>query len=274
MNNEEILIKTSNLMKMKGFSQRSIKSYLFHISQFMKKSEKELKNSRKSDFENYILEEIDRKLEKNTIRLKIAALKFVCNHILKEKLEINTIPMPKKKKTLPKYLSQKQIKQLIENIRNPKHKLMIMTLYSTGTRVSEFINLQNQDINFENNTVMIRQGKGGKDRLTIISKNLKNKLLEYKFMNSTKKYLFETNRNKKYVVATIEAIINKNNPFKDIKITPHMLRHSFATHLLEQGTDIRFIQKLLGHQRIETTSIYTHIADINLNVISNPLDSI
>jgi len=189
----------------------------------------------------------------------------------------NKIPKPKiiKENQLPNIISKTQILEIIEKEPNKKHKLIIETLYSTGIRVSEIIKLKKENIDFENNIVNIKGGKGNKDRITIISKNLIEKIKEYILQTNPKKYIFESEwkGNKKQLdERTIQLIVKNASQRIKLIISPHTLRHSFATHLLEQGTDIRHIQKLLGHSKLETTQIYTHVAKNNLKNIKNPLD--
>ncbi|MGM5487970.1 MAG: tyrosine-type recombinase/integrase [Nanobdellota archaeon] len=182
---------------------------------------------------------------------------------------MKNIPNPKCKKGLPKVLSREEVQALFERIENPKHKLMIMLLYSSGLRVSELVNLKRTDINVHDNTVRIDQGKGKKDRVTILSQKVKDLLLPHLMQNFRTPYLFE-GRQGKYSIRTVQKILE--NVSNARHISAHMLRHSFATHLLEQGTDIRYIQKLLGHSQIETTSIYTHAAKKDFLKIKSPLD--
>ncbi|MFW6282722.1 MAG: site-specific tyrosine recombinase/integron integrase [Minisyncoccales bacterium] len=274
MNFETYLIKLSNQMKLKGYSPRTQKNYLYNVAKFLKNCAKAAAELKKRNIENYLIKLCNEKKDKNTIRQIQASIIFFFRYVLKKDYIVNKIPQQKRKKQLPNYLTKEEIKDLLEKISNNTHNLIIKTIYSCGLRVSELVNLKRKDLNLNDNKIKITQAKGFKDRYIPLSNKLKIELNEYLCKKEFKtKYLFETNRNKKYTIRTIQQILKKYSS-KEKQITPHMLRHSFATHLLEQGTDIRFIQKLLGHQRIETTSIYTHIADINLNAISNPLDSI
>ena len=167
---------------------------------------------------------------------------------------------------MPKVIPKKRILEIIKVTKNLKHRIIIKLFYSTGMRLSELINLKRSDINFENNTVRINKGKGKKDRITIISKSLHLDLLKYYSNNIFKTdYLLE-GRKGKYSKKSVQLVLQKHN------IHPHMLRHSFATHLLEQGTDIRLIQKLLGHSDLSTTQIYTRVSNRDLINIKNPLD--
>lgn len=145
-------------------------------------------------------------------------------------------------------------------------------MYSSGLRLQELVNLKREDIDFDRSLINVKKGKGKKDRITLLSDSIKNDLLKYysKYEFKTK-YLFE-GRNGKYSKKSVQEILNKLGKKVGIKITPHMLRHSFATHLLENGTDIRYIQKLLGHSDLRTTEIYTHVANSDIKNIKSPLD--
>ena len=163
---------------------------------------------------------------------------------------------------------------MIESTANIKHKLIIKLLYSTGLRLSELLNLKRKDIDFDRNIINIKSGKGKKDRITLISQDLRLDLLKY-YSN----YKFNTEyilegRKGKYTKKSVQKVLDNLGKKIKIKVTPHMLRHSFATHLLEQGTDIRIIQKLLGHSNLNTTEIYTHVSNHNLLNIRNPLDNL
>jgi integrase/recombinase XerD len=251
----EDIIKTKiDEMKLKGFSRQTIKAYTYNYKKF-----KESKLSR----DDYILSLIEKGFASNTSRLASASIQFF------EGKQINQF-IPKKNKRLPIVLSKYEINKMIYSLNNIKHRLVISLLYSSGLRLSELINLKTNHINMIDNTILIKSGKGKKDRITLLSKKVKSMLKQYKSGN---KYLFETN-NKKYSKRSIQEIIKKSSKLANIKqkVTPHILRHSFATHLLEKGTDIRYIQKLLGHSSLRTTQIYTHVAKNNIKKIKSPFD--
>ena len=149
-----------------------------------------------------------------------------------------------------------------------------MTVYSSGIRLNELISLQIKDIDFDRNLIVVKMGKGKKDRQSVLSKSLKMVLKRYLLEYHPSHYLFEGQKGGKYSASSVQAIMKKAVNKVGIKkhATVHTLRHSFATHLLENGTDIRFIQELLGHKRLETTQIYTHISKVSFNRIKSPLD--
>src|SRR3989344_1306625 len=251
-------------MKLRGFSQRTMKSYIYHVNDFLEYCGQYDKCRKKE----YILYLISQGKDPNTVRLAAAAIDFYIKKVKKEQPE--SVELPKRKKRLPDVLTKEQIKAMINALTNIKHQLIIEILYSSGLRLSELIELHVEDINFEDSIIRVRQGKGNKDRLTIISKQTAAKLKAFKKTGR----IFE-GRNGKYSAKSIQLVLEKAKKKAGIaqKVTPHMLRHSFATHLLEQGVDIRYIQALLGHSRLQTTQIYTHVAKTQLASIQSPLDT-
>jgi len=184
------------------------------------------------------------------------------------------VPIKKKEKLLPKVLSKQSVKKLIDSAENIKHKLVLKFLYSSGLRRSELINLKRSDIDFDRNTIKVRKGKGKKDRISIFAQSIKTDLLKYySNTNFSTDYVFE-GRVGKYSKRTIQKVFENLSKKTGIKVTPHMLRHSFATHLLESGTSLRHIQKLLGHSDVSTTEIYTHVTNKDLLKIKSPLEDL
>jgi site-specific recombinase XerD len=211
----------------------------------------------------------------STIRLIKASLDFLIKNVFEKNIAIEKIPYPKKKKTLPKVLSKEEIKIIFNETKNQKHRLIIQLIYSSGIRLNELINLKREHIDPSRKIIFISQGKGKKDRLTILSDKLSKELFDYICKTDFKtKYLFESSRGKKYSQKAIQKILENSSKKLNKKVTPHMLRHSFATHLLESGTDIRYIQRLLGHKNLKTTQIYTHVANSDLSKIKSPLDNL
>ena len=270
---EKELKKFEDLMVLKGFTVQTKKNYKYCICKYFEFLEKTSFSIGIVSANEYFLFLNRKKLSTNSIRVYVATVLFLFKDVLKMKVSNFDIPSPKKPKLLPKVLSKEEVFKIIESIENKKHKLIISVLYSSGIRLSEVINLKRNDVQTERNLILIRNGKGKKDRITILSKKVKNLLIDYLIENEFKtNYLFETNRNSKYTAKSIQLILKKSSKIINKHVTPHMLRHSFATHLLETGTDIRYIQKLLGHANLETTSIYTHIAVNKLEDIKSPFD--
>lgn len=194
-----------------------------------------------------------------------------------EETEIMKLPRPKKEKKLPKVMSQSEVKAMLDVTENIKHKTELMMAYSCGLRVSEVAALKVLDIDSERMVVIIHQAKGRKDRQTILSKKMLDQLRDYYKEYHPKLWLFENpKRDGPISIRTLQAVFNNAVTKANIKkhVTFHSLRHSFATHLLESGVDLRFIQELLGHSSSKTTEIYTHVSLRSIQNITNPLDTL
>lgn len=271
--NEELLEKLKENLLLRNYSSQTAKSYIIHISKYLEFLELQ-KNIEKPSFENskeYILLKL-KKNEPSSVHHTIFAIEYFFKNILGKTIYI---PKPKRNKTLPEILSVDEIKKMISVTSNIKHRLIIKLLYGTGLRVSEIINLMKKDINFEEDLIKIRLAKGKKDRFVKIPLSIKQELKSYISLASGE-YLFESNRGGKLTKKTIGKIVSNSAKKASIKkrVYPHLLRHSFATHLLEGGTDIRIIQKLLGHSDIKTTQIYTQISQASIKNIKSPLDNL
>lgn len=271
---EKALLQLKEKLILLGFSPKTIKSYLYNSEKFLDYLDKNSLICDNNSVKKYFLHLHSKNYDVNTIRQIKASIDFLIKNILNKQIIIQEIPSPKKKKTLPKILSKQEIKFLIKNTKNQKHQIIIKLLYSSGLRLNELLNIKREDLNFIDRTIRINQGKGKKDRITILSKKLAQELANYIAQTKFKtKYLLE-GRKGKYSPKLIQKILEKASKGLDKKVTPHMLRHSFATHLLENGTDIRYIQKLLGHSRLETTQIYTYVANSDIKNIKSPLDEL
>ena len=272
-----LLVMLNEELRIKNYTLDTKKTYYYNVVNYIKFLKQNNLKISSTSFREYFLYLESKKYDVNTLKLIKASIKFFFLNVIKRELDIKELNLirPKNKKQLPKVLSKEEIEIIFKNIVNNKHKLMIEFLYSTGVRLSELINIKRENLDLNNNLVYIKLGKGNKDRTTIISKKLSTKLIEYILNGDFKtKYLFETNRNTKYSKKSIQMILKKSSKNLDKNITPHMLRHSFATHLLDSGVDIRIIQKLLGHSKLETTSIYTYVSKNDFNNIVNPLDNL
>lgn len=218
----------------------------------------------------------DRKVSVSYQNQSINAIKFYYERVKRGKRRIYEIDRPRKEKTLPEILSEEEIATILKSISNIKHRALIMTIYSGGLRISELINLRIKDIDSERMQIRISQAKGKKDRYTLLSKKTLLTLRQYFVEYKPKKWLFEGEGSKQYSTGSIYSIFKKALSNTQIKknVSIHSLRHSFATHLLESGTDLRYIQSLLGHSSSKTTEIYTHITTKGFDQIKNPLDKL
>ena len=264
-----LLKKLEKELNLRNYSKKTVKGYLFSVNKFLEYAQN--KGINEQTFKEYILKKL-RNQNPSTVAKDLFAIKFFFEKVLKQKVEI---PKPKRNKTLPEILTIDEIKKMFDSTENIKHKLILKLLYGTGLRVSEIINLKKQDINFEENLIKINLGKGKKDRFVKLPFSIKEDLENYSKLNNSK-ILFPSNRGGKLTIKTIQKIVSNSAKKSGIKkrVYPHLLRHSFATHLLEQGTDLKIIQKLLGHSSIKTTQIYTQISQASIKNIKSPLDNI
>jgi site-specific recombinase XerD len=183
---------------------------------------------------------------------------------------------PIKDKKLPMVLTEKEISRILQVITNLKHKTIITTIYSAGLRISEALHLKIHDIDSENMRIWVRGGKGKKDRISILSKHLLDLLRQYYRAYKPKEYLFEGPDGKPYSASSTRKVLHraceKAGITKDVKV--HTLRHSFGTHLVENGTNLRYIQDLMGHGSSKTTEIYTHVSKEKLDEVRSPLENL
>ncbi len=257
-----------------GLSPRTIRTYCQCTERFFRYYPKEPHQINKTEIKQFIDSLLTKNAPGNTINVYLNALKFFYEQVLHKKLTLN-LKYSKHPQHLPEFLTQEETKLLLEQIENPKHHLIISLLYSAGFRVSEVLNLKVKDIQLEKNYGWVRQGKGRKDRLFIIAQNIKPILQQWIKNLSIEDYVF-TGIHGQYTASSIRQILKQAK--KKAKLTknihPHTLRHSFATHLLENGYALTDLQPLLGHSRIETTMIYTHLANPKLCNIKSPYDSL
>ena len=207
----------------------------------------------------------------------VNAVKLYFKTIKDTMIEVEKIHRPKRAKVLPNVLSKEEVKKILDAHSNLKHKAMLSMIYSCGLRRSELLNLKFSDIDSKRNIVIIRQSKGKKDRITPLSAKILDLLRRYYKEYSPKTYLFEgQEKNTQYSARSLEEVLKKSVKLASINkpVTLHWLRHSYATHLLESGTDLRYIQELLGHNSSKTTEIYTHVSTKNIQQIKSPFDDL
>lgn len=261
----------------RNLSPRTIETYCYCVEKFLRICRKKLNTITKADVENHVKHMIKWNKSPNTINVQINALKFFFEKVLKKKLTIN-VEHTIVRKSLPEYLTKEETSNLFEAISNRKHQLMIKFLYATGMRVMELASLRVRNFEFNDNYGWVRQGKGRKDRLFVIASKLKGELLDWVKENdlSSGDWLFPGHKSKHVSPSTIRNIIKTAT--KKAKITknvhPHTLRHSFATHLIQNGYAVTEVQPLLGHSKMETTMIYLHMASPNLLKVKSPYDTL
>lgn len=269
---QETLDKLRAELKIRGFSHMTVRNYSFFVEKFLQQTTTPLDMLTEGDVKQYLGNMFDTK-SKNTIMLAAAALRFYFKEILSK--DLSQIKLPKKEKTLPEVLSKEEVRNLIDSADTLKSRLIISFLYSTGLRVSELVNLKVTDVDFAEKTGWVRRGKGAKDRIFGMSESLTQDVQAY-LSRKNNEHHFIFSKEKPLTTRNIQKIISGTRKRANIqkKVTPHTLRHSFATHLLEQGTDIRVIQAMLGHASLNTTQVYTHISSDHIKRVKNPLDSL
>lgn len=258
------------------FSPRTIESYKYIVAKFLERVGKKPEEITKKDIREYLEDLAERGKSGNSLNLHLNALKFCFEGLLGRKMKLD-IRYSKSPVKLPLVLSKEEVKLLFSVIKNPKHRLMIKLMYGAGLRVSELINLKIKNLEINKNYGYVRNGKGGKDRLFIIPDSLKEKIKELIKDKNKDNYLFSSNRDNKYNIRSLQEIVKKASKSAGLdykKIHCHTLRHSFATHLIEQGNSISDVQVLLGHKSPETTMIYLHTASNKLINIKSPIDSL
>ncbi|MEN8703178.1 MAG: site-specific integrase [Polaribacter sp.] len=263
-------------MKGKRYSESTLKTYTFFIADFVnfhtKKAWEELNNR---DVELFIEKVfLERNYSVSSQRQFISALKVFITYYPSTKINDLVLARPKKSNRLPSVLSQEEVLRIISVTTNLKHRAIIALLYSCGLRISELINLKLADFHLERKQLIVKSGKGRKDRYVSLADSFLPLLKNYYFSYEPKTYFVEGLQGKQYTASSVRAFLKKSCKKAAIhrSVTPHTLRHSYATHLLENGVDIRYIQSLLGHSRPETTMIYTHVKRKDLMQIQNPLD--
>lgn len=270
------MFKLGQEMRLLNFSPGTIKTYLYYNKELLRFANKFADEINRQDIKDYLDFLFSEGKSSSTVNLVINALKFYYSGVMKRKFFVSdfAIKRPKKDKKLPIVLAKEEIIEMINATNNLKHKLMIQILYSAGLRVSELASLKINDVDFNRKIVIIKSGKGKKDRITIISKTTLDNVGKYLEEYRPLVYLFESYRGgEKITVRTIQKIVSEATQRAGItkNISAHSLRHSFATHLLEQGTNLRYIQELLGHARLETTQVYTKVAVNKFNEINDLL---
>ncbi len=271
--------KFKNHLRSKRYSENTIKTYSEALRSFLTffktKVVTEITNDDVIEYNNkYILHNNLSASYQNQI---VNAIKLFFKTIENRKLDLDKVHRPKRPKILPNVLSKAEIKLILNAHSNIKHKTMLSLIYSCGLRRSELLNLKPVDIDSNRNIIMIRQAKGKKDRIAPLSIKILTMLRDYYTTYKPKTWLFEgQNDNEKYDERSLSNVLKqaltKVNITKPVSL--HWLRHSYATHLLESGTDLRYIQELLGHNSSKTTEIYTHVSTKSLQQIKSPFDDL
>jgi len=275
MNFKEFLEKLEIELKISKASEHTIKNYTRANKSLLDFTGKTPEDIEEDDIKKFMAENLLDKASSSVI-LFLSAIRYAFSSLLKKDPTLG-IRRPKKEQRIPTVLTKEEVKKLLSSMENKKSKLMLSLIYACGFRVSELVNLKIKDLDFDENIGHVIQAKGKKDRIFNIPLNLKKALMKNaeKQKQDGKEYVF-TGPKGKLSDRNIQKIIKKAASRAEIKknVHPHTLRHSFATHLLEDGTDIRCIQELLGHASISTTELYTHISRAQLKKVVSPIDKL
>jgi len=269
---QQVLQKVERELKLRNYSSKTVQAYLFCIKEYLKYKKTGFDQLDEENIKDYLLQMQDCGKSSQTINLHLNAIKYFYRDVLKNYNKIS-IKFAKRSQKLPIVLSREEISLIVSSISNLKHKMIISLAYGAGLRISEVQDLKTLDLDIAEKTIHIKNAKGKKDRITVLPEKLiadLNKVLSY---HRPQDLLFESERGGKLSTRTLEKIfenaLKKSGSKKPA--TFHSLRHSFATHLLENGTDIRYVQELLGHANIRTTQIYTHVTNPSIKNIKSPL---
>ena len=272
---KKYLALTKRELLLRNYSRRTIDSYLLCLRDYFNFLHS-LKNIASIDsaekVRKFLLIKQNKGQSGQTLNVYLNAIKFFYREILKSVNKID-LRFSKTSKKLPEVLSRAEIEKILTSIENKKHKLLVALSYGAGLRVSEAINLKIKDINLEELTIHLREAKGKKDRLTVFPEKLKDEIGELIALKGTDDFIFPSERGGRLTERSAQKIFESALKKTHIKkpATFHSLRHSFATHLLENGVDVRYVQELLGHANIRTTQIYTKVTNPSLKNIKSPL---
>lgn len=277
MKRTELIDRYTKLLHLKNYSPKTEKAYLHHLNLFLDY----ITSLKISEVDSKVLlNYFDylkgiKKFSYSAMKQSLASVRLLFLDVLKKEIDFDFFVKMKKPNSLPNILTFEEVRKIIGSITNLKHRAIISTIYSCGLRISECVNLKLSDIDSSAMTIKIVSAKGRNDRVVMLSEKLLSFLREYVKEFKPKKYLFEGQNGDKYSTRSIQQIFNRAVEKVRIKkkVSVHSLRHSFASHLLDNGTDIRFIRELLGHKHLSTTQIYTHINPVSVKKIKSPFDS-
>lgn len=261
-------------LRLRNYSPKTIKQYTMCVSQYARHFRKCPTMLGPKEIKQYLLYLIDeKKCSWSHYRQAICGLRQLYIKVLGHEWMAEHIPFPRREQRLPNFLTPEEAQQVIASVENPKHRMMLEVLYATGIRCGELVRLRVEDIDSKRKVIVVRNGKGQKERLTLLGDELLRKLRIYYRQYRPKEWLFEGKRDHAREAVPQKAC-NRAELASGVgkPVTPHVLRHSFATALLENGADLVTISNLLGHSRIKTTELYTHVTLKKLQSTTSPLD--
>ena len=261
----------------RNYSKETFKNYDLALRSFMERYPGSPKYWRKKSILEFLQALRDEGRGPSTVNLYRDGLAFFCNWVIDAPECLHGVPRLKEAQALPQILDSNRIATVLSGIRNPKHKLALSLIYACGLRVSEAAALEVKNLDFERGVIQIKNGKGGKDRVVMIPESMETPIREYLACYKPTRYLIESAiPGRPLTRRSFQKVFRTSCDKAGIKDVGgiHSLRHSFATHLLEAGTDLRYIQALLGHSSSKTTERYTHVASHNIRRIASPVDSL
>jgi len=278
MNKTKLISKFESKLILKNYSKRTIEVYVSALKVFLSFLQRnkvdEVTPETLEAFFKYSAIELN--YGYSMMKQLLASVNFLFEEVLIKPIDFDFKIKMKKPSTIPIVLSVEEVQRFLNTFTNLKHKSIFTLCYSAGLRLSEILGLRISDIDSDRMQIRVEQSKGKKDRYTILAPNVLQLLRTYVSEFQPKVYLFEGQNGGKYSSSSVQKLMRKHRKKANIKkkATPHTLRHSFATHLLDSGTDIRFIQELLGHSHISTTQIYTHVSSRRMKDIRSPIEGI
>ncbi|HQV39977.1 MAG: tyrosine-type recombinase/integrase [Flavobacteriales bacterium] len=274
----EALQRMQQKLEIARYSPQTIKTYLSATKNlFVHFSDKHPNDIRTVDIERYqYYMASERKVSNSTLNQVVNAVRYYYKDVLGDAQRVKFIERPRRERKLPSVLSEEEVAALLKAVDNLKHRCILMLIYSAGLRLGELLALERTDIIPERKQVLIRGGKGGKDRVSLLSDRILTQLTQYLEAYTPSTFLFESPDGGMYSATSVQMVFRRALKKAGITApaTVHTLRHSFATHLLENGTDLRYIQTLLGHSSSKTTEIYTHVSTKAIGKIRSPLDNL
>ena len=274
----DIMQNYTRAMKLYGYNDITIKTYQQHFQRFLKFFENtNPEEIPLDDIRQYILHLVEqRKWSETAQNQSISAIKFYFNHILNNPIDDFYLPRPRRAKTIPKILNEKEVSKILKSIDDLRNKCMIYLIYSAGLSLSELTYLRVKNIDSKNMKIFISSAKGDKDRFVILSEKVLKLLREYYKINKPKEWLFESKPGMRYskrnLQKSFQIAVKKSGVTKPATLS--ILKNSFAVHLIEKGVDVRYIQQMLGHKHSKTTMKYLRVSKRDLSAIRSPLDSL
>ena len=259
-------------IRLRGYSSKTEQAYVHGLKLFLAfVAHKPLPCSEET-IKSFLIQRRDGGMAGQTVNLCLCAVKFFYRHVLKIPTTLS-LKFEKKSKRLPVVLTREEVMRILGELLNKKHRLLVGLAYGAGLRVSEAIAVRVGDLDFDRGLLYVRQGKGRKDRVTLIPNTFSKQLQNVCSIKDSKDWLFESQRGGQLSSRTAQKIFEQACKRAKISksVTFHSLRHSFATHMLEQGTDIRYVQELLGHASLKTTQRYTQLTEVGLRQLRSPI---